>query len=227
MLIPADTIQTILFDFDYTLVDSSRGATECINAALISLGLAPVRRSAACQTIGLSLQEAFLRLVGHQYQHLAELFERRFIDHADRVMLAHTSLLAPVRSTVEQLKQAGFTLGIVSTNLSYRIEALLEREQLRPAFSAITGGEQVTRHKPDPEGLLMTIARLGGVPAQTMYVGDSLTDAETARRAGVSFTAVLSGVTPGSYFAEHPVAHMLEDLSELTDLFCGRAYSAA
>ncbi|HEY9503221.1 MAG TPA: HAD hydrolase-like protein, partial [Pyrinomonadaceae bacterium] len=53
---------TVLFDFDYTLADSSQGAIDCINFALAEMGLAPVSDEAACRTIGLSLNETFLNL---------------------------------------------------------------------------------------------------------------------------------------------------------------------
>ena len=53
----------------------------------------------------------------------------------------------------------------------------------------IVGGEDVEREKPDPAGLSAAVERLDVAPAALLYVGDSPTDAETARRAGVRFAA--------------------------------------
>ena len=75
----------------------------------------------------------------------------------------------------------------------------------------------MSRHKPDPEGLLAAIERLGGSPSGSLYVGDSVTDAETARRAGVPFAAVLNGVTPREAFKDYPAYRILDDLDELID----------
>lgn len=220
-------ISTVVFDFDYTLVDSAKGATECINVALTSLGLPAVVEELACQTIGLSLAETFLHLVGHEHAHHADLFEQRFVAHADKVMVGHTSLFGYAHHTIRRLKQANFTLGIVSTNRCYRIEAILERDGWRRAFSTIIGGEHVARPKPDPEGLLLLMARQGCTPAETLYVGDSVTDAETARRAGVMFAAVTSGVTPAWRFSEYPVACLLNNVAELATLLCEQRESSA
>ena len=89
------------------------------------------------------------------------------------------------------------------------------REGLLDAFDVIIGGEDVAKHKPDPTGLLTAIERLGSEPTSTLYVGDSVTDAQTAKRAGVPFLAILSGVTPREAFGNYPACGMLASLSDL------------
>jgi phosphoglycolate phosphatase len=210
--------QTVVFDFDYTLADSSQGVIACIDFALAKLGLLAVSEEAARQTIGLSLAEGFRELVGSQHIAQADEFARLFVKRADMVMADLTVLLDPVAATVAALQVLGLPLGIVSTKFRYRIEAILEREGLRDAFDVIVGGEDVAEHKPDPTGLLMAIERLGGVPKSTLYVGDSVTDAETARRAHVPFIAVLSGVTPREAFLDYPTYGVWESLSELAGI---------
>ena len=82
----------------------------------------------------------------------------------------------------------------------------------------IVGGEDVEREKPDPAGLSAAVERLDVAPAALLYVGDSLTDAETARRAGVRFAAVLTGTTASEAFADHAVEGLLRTLDELPGL---------
>lgn len=130
-------------------------------------------------------------------------------------MVEQTHLFESVPTAVESLNRQGVTLGIVSSKFRYRIEAILERAGLRDHFQVIVGGEDVTELKPDPTGLLGAIEKLASSPARSLYVGDSVTDAETARRATVTFIAVLSGVTPRAEFDTHPVQEILESLSEL------------
>jgi len=77
---------------------------------------------------------------------------------------------------------------------------VFRRENLLRFFQVIVGGEDVSAHKPDPQGLLAAVDRLGSRHAATLYVGDSVTDAETAKRAAVPFVAVLSGATPIEHF---------------------------
>jgi phosphoglycolate phosphatase len=64
----------------------------------------------------------------------------------------------------------------------------------------------------------MAIDRLGCAPAEAVYVGDSVVDAETARNAGTRFVAVLTGTTDRGSFLAYPVVAVLDRLSDLTDL---------
>ena len=93
---------------------------------------------------------------------------------------------------------------------------MLRRERLLDAFEVVVGGEDVSAHKPDPEGLLRAIDEVAASPDKTLYVGDSVTDAQTAERANVSFVAVLSGVTLREEFEGLAVRRFLANLGELS-----------
>ena len=205
---------TVIFDFDYTLADSSRGVVECINSALVRLGLPAVSAEEARRTIGLSLSDTFTHLTGESTVQIDE-FVRLFVERANEVMTELTLLLESVPEAVKMLKRQGFALGIVSTKFRYRIQSILCREGLLDSFDVIVGGEDVSRHKPDPEGVLLVMERLQSSPTDSVYVGDSLVDAETARRARVPFIAVLSGVTPRDAFDGYDVYQILERVSDM------------
>lgn len=213
--------RAILFDFDYTLADSSRGVVDCIEFALRELGLPPVSESDACRTIGLSLPDTLAALAGPQPAAVGAAFARLFVEQADRVMAGKTVLLSGVRETVARLRDFGLALGIVSTKYRRRIEAILRREGLLDAFATIVGGEDVSRHKPDPESLRLAMARLNVGPEETLYVGDSVTDAKAAQRAGVPFVAVLSGTTPREAFGGYDVCAVIEHFEDLTEDLTG------
>ena len=209
--------QAIIFDFDYTLADSSQGVVKCVNCALHDLGLPQAPPDAICQTIGLPLADVFTKLAGQDDAAQSQEFVRLFKKYADEVMADLTVLYPAVDPTMRLFKQQGKKLGIVSTKFRYRIECVLRRDHARDWFDVIVGGEDVASHKPDPEGLCQAITSLQCSPAQTLYVGDSVVDAETARRAGVAFVAVLSGVTSRNEFESYPVAGIVENLSELSN----------
>jgi phosphoglycolate phosphatase len=210
-------VQAILFDFDYTLADSSQGVIDCIGYALRTLGLPPVSDAAACRTIGLSLAETLTALSGPQPARTSGHFARLFVERADQVMAGKTQLFPAVPEIVGRLGEQGLSLGIVSTKYRRRIEGILERDGLLDCFEVIVGGEDVCRHKPDPESLLLALDRLGVSPGKALYVGDSVTDALAAQRAGVPFVAVLSGTTPREAFLECEVCEILETVADLAD----------
>jgi phosphoglycolate phosphatase len=207
--------QAVVFDFDYTLADSSQGAIECINFALAEMGLGQVSAEAACQTIGLSLHETFLTLGEHHEPHRCDEFHRLFVQRAEEVMSKLTVLYESVPPMVEALREGGLRLGIVSTKYRRRISEVLRREALLHGFEVVIGGEDVAQHKPHPQGLFEAIEKLGCSPASVVYVGDSIVDAELAKRAGVPLIIVLSGVTPSTHFDTYEPLAVLENVSHL------------
>jgi phosphoglycolate phosphatase len=215
-------LQAVISDFDYTLADSSRGVIACIGYALAEMGLPPVSDAEACRTIGLSLPETLRVLTGEADPQRGAAFEALFIARAEEVMTAGTVLLPATREAVTRLRDAGCRLAIVSTKYRRRIREVLAREGLTEAFDVVVGGEDVSRTKPHPEGLNRALEALGdGQPLpreRALYVGDSLTDARAAERAGLRFVAVLTGTTPRAAFAPYAPWRVLDDLCELPGL---------
>jgi phosphoglycolate phosphatase len=210
-------LQAVIFDFDYTLADSSQGAIECINFALDKMGLDHVSAEAACRTIGLSLTETFVSLAKHHEPRRGDEFHRLFVQRAEEVMANLTVLYESVPAAIETLRERGLRLGVVSTKYRRRINEVLEREGLLHEFQIVIGGEDVEQHKPHPQGLFEAIEKLECSPASVVYVGDSVVDAELAKRAGVPLIVVLSGTTPKEHFDGYEPMAMLESISELPE----------
>ncbi len=209
------TVKAIIFDFDYTLADSSPGVFECINFALGEMGLEHISAEAACRTIGLSLSETFLTLGEHHEPHRCDEFHQLFVRRADDVMVNLTTLYDSVPATVELLLQRGLRMGIVSTKYRRRINEVLIREGVMHAFEVVIGGDDVKQHKPHPQGLFEAMEKLECSPESVVYVGDSVVDAELAKRAGVPLVVVLSGVTPREHFEGYDSIAILESVSQL------------
>ena len=218
-----EKFQAVVFDFDYTLADSSRAVIECANTALRGMGLPPASDDSIRRMIGLSLPETLVRLAGEQHRNRKDEFRRLWRAKSVHVMVDWTTLLPGVEAAIEALRNRGLSLGIVSTKFHSPIQAVLEREDLLAKFDAIIGGDDVKQFKPDPEGLLLAINQLGAEAGSTLYVGDNLTDAETARRAGVPFLAVLSGVTSPDEFKGYSVLEFLENVGTLPAFLDGGA----
>lgn len=208
-------IKSVIFDFDYTLADSSQGLVECVNYSLKKMNLPLSSSPDIRRTIGLSLKETFTTLTGINNQALSVEFIRLFTERADQIMLDNIVIFDSVRPTTNVLLKNGLTLGIVSTKFRYRIEAFLRRENLKNIFKIIIGGEELAAHKPDPTGLNVAISKLKCTPENTIYVGDSVTDAQTANNANVRFIAVLTGVTPKQDFNKYSPCAIITDLRML------------
>ena len=210
-------LRTIIFDFDYTLVDSARGTIDGVNYAFEKMGLPTASDAAVRRTIGLSLPDILPALAGDAHTRCVDEFTRLFYQRADETMVALAEFYTGVSQTVKALQKLGIRLAIVSQKRRHYIQPILEKENLLEAFETIVGGGDAA-YKPDPEGLLLAVAQTDSTPANCLYVGDSVTDAETARRAGIAFVAVLSGVTPRTAFENYDVYAILEDVSGVLGL---------
>ncbi|MFX1325904.1 MAG: HAD family hydrolase [Promethearchaeota archaeon] len=208
----------IIFDFDFTLADSSKGVYECVNYALTKLNITLSMEKEINKTIGHTLEQTFLMLSGIKDKTKMKKFKSYFIERADEVMANLTNLYPRTPKVIKILKSKGFKLGIVSTKFRYRIINILARERLLNFFEVIIGGEDVQNLKPHPSGLLLAIEQLNLLPSEVIYVGDSVIDSETAFNAGTSFICVLTGVTPKKKFNGSQVKSFIKDLTELPRL---------
>lgn len=210
--------RAIIFDFDYTLGDATEGIVQSVSFALEQLGEAPASREAIRRTIGLSLADTYAALSGKHDPERARHFAALFKARADEVMVANTRLYPGVLELLRQLKAAGIRRAIVTTKFHYRIEQILDKFNAAGFMDLIVGAEDVRVEKPDPEGLLWALERLGLAKHEVLYVGDSLVDAKTAQRAGVDFAAVLTGTTTQAEFETLPHVFMGDDVRDITVL---------
>lgn len=210
--------QAIVFDFDYTLADSSTPVIACVNYALRTLGLPEAEPQAVRRLIGYDLYHTFDVLAGERAEGRADDFLRLFQEYSELVMVDGTVILENAAAALGDLSSRS-KLAILSSKGRIHIEAILRREGLLNCFHTIVGGRDVTNLKPHPEGLDKVLGALGATPEGSLYVGDSLVDAEAAQRAGVDFVAVLSGVTAAREFDGFDTLAIIENVAGLSRLF--------
>lgn len=210
--------KAVIFDFDYTLGDSTEGIIESANAALEKLGYEPAEREAIRRTIGLSLPETYQVLTGDKDLEKGEEFRKYFVKKADEIMTDNSELYPDARKILEYLKQNGVRVAVVTTKFDYRIQGILEKCEATEYVSKIVGGNNVSNPKPDPEGTLKVLKEWKLAKDEVLYVGDSLVDAKTAQSAGVSFAAVTTGTTSEEDFAPYEKVGVFANLTELMNV---------
>jgi phosphoglycolate phosphatase len=97
----------------------------------------------------------------------------------------------------------GMSQAVLSNSAGAFIRAILERLRVASRFISIVGDDDMPAPKPDPRGLLAILRKAGCEPSQAAYVGDSRTDLQTARAAGIRAIGVSWG------------AHSRKELEEL------------
>jgi phosphoglycolate phosphatase len=102
----------------------------------------------------------------------------------------HTRPYLRVKETLARLPMAK----TIATNKPGQLaRVIVDKLGLAGAFDLILGEDDVGARKPDPLIIDVTRGKLGAARARTLYVGDSLVDAETAQAAGVDLCLVTYG----------------------------------
>lgn len=187
--------KAVIFDYDFTLGDSACGIKLSCNYALEKLGFMEKTDNEIRRTIGMPLKDVFRTLTGSYDKDAAERFAALFRESADKVMTDSAVMYEDALPTLSELRRLGFKTGIVTSKFHYRIDEILRKFNAESLIDVIVGGDDVTREKPDPEGLVKAVEALGTHKREVLYVGDCFVDAKAAQSAGVDFAAVLTGTT--------------------------------
>ena len=204
-----------LFDFDYTLADSSRGIVKCFRNVLERHGYKGIEDFTIKRTIGKTLEDSFSILTGVTDASVLETYRKEYVKEADLYMTVNTILSPEVADTFLALNKQGAKIGIISTKYRYRIMELMGQKLPEGILDIVVGGEDVTAHKPSPEGLCLALEKLDVQAEDTLYIGDSIVDAETAQAGHVDFLGVLHGMTSREELEAYPHVEVVADLKAL------------
>jgi len=207
--------QVYLFDFDYTLADSSKGIVMCFRHVLERHGYNAISDQQIKHTIGKTLEDAFSVLTGVTDMDILNGYKTEYVEKAAGCMTKNTTLYPETRHVLTTLKEGGALLGIISTKFRYRIMELLEQQFPAGFIDIVVGGEDVKASKPSPEGLLYALEKLNVQKQDTLYIGDSTIDAQTAEAAAVDFVGVLHGTTTREELSVYPHLTIADDLNAL------------
>lgn len=207
------SITTLLFDWDGTLIDSAQ------------LGLVAFERSFA--DLGVTFDHETYRKVyspnWYSVYTALGLPEEKW-QQADDLWISHygEQLAQPIPGavdTIEELKRRGYRLGVVSSGTECRVVREIGELGLESFFETIICNEQMVEKKPHPEGLETALRLLGASVETTGYVGDSPEDIEMGRRAGLLTVGVRSDYPTSWKLKSHNPDIFLESLSELLSHF--------
>ena len=207
--------QAVCFDFDYTLGDSTDSIVAGFQHGLTALGWPAPDREAVRNTIGYVLEDAYTLLTGDASPENRARFRPLFLEVAMERQRRETTLFPGAEELLRGLHRRGIKQAIVSSKRGDTIQIILDRLGLLQELDLVIGSADVRRHKPDPEGLLLAMERLGASPGDTLFCGDTVLDAGAAQNAGCHFAAVLNGTTPAAAFAPFSPDHIAPDLDDL------------
>ncbi|SES71794.1 HAD-IA family hydrolase [Oceanicella actignis] len=195
----------LICDLDGTLIDSAASLCAAGNALLAELGRPPVTVETYKTFIGKGMDVQVERLLAHSGgapEAGLEACRRRFRELYDPT--AHSRAYPGAVAALRRLAAEGWRIGVCTQKPqapAWRVLRALGFDMIE----SLAGGDSVPGAlKPDPRMLAAAAAPLGDGPA--VYVGDSETDAETARAGDMPFLLFLGGYRHGPAEAMHPAA---------------------
>jgi pyrophosphatase PpaX len=202
----------VLFDLDGTLIDSIELILTSMHHAFRRHGGAAPSDAEWLEGVGIPLKTMFARYVGaNEIDTIIGFYREHQLEHHDRLV----SCYADVPATLEQLRDDGHPLAVVTSKSDWLAQRGLEHVGVAQLFDTIVGCDSCSRHKPHPEPVLTALARLGYSADEAVFIGDSVHDIEAGNAAGVTSIAALWGpFSRGQLEPAHP-DYCLERISDL------------
>ncbi|MBX3581134.1 MAG: phosphoglycolate phosphatase [Rhizobiaceae bacterium] len=210
---------TIVFDLDGTLVDTAPDLLASLNHTLQAGGAAQTDGAGFRSFVGHGGRVMIERAYQAQRQPLSSEEHDRlfalFLEHYGANIPGLSKPYPGVVEALERFRAANFRLAVCTNKTEELSNRLLQGVGLNTYFSAICGQDTFAFRKPDPRHLTETIALAGGDASSAVMIGDSRTDIDTAKAAGIPVVAVDFGYTD-RHVREFEPSRIISHFDELT-----------
>ncbi len=196
----------VMFDLDGTLIETAPEICDAVNDTLKHFGLPEVTQDQVDRWIGYGTRElliqalAFVRKLSVDAVRAFDtlpLIAAEFDRHYQRRCGTRSQLYPQVREALQQLRQQGVRLAVVTNKEGRYTQTVLAAHALVPLFDRVVSGDSLPTKKPDPAGIHSCLAQFEVRPERALFVGDSSIDVATARNAGVPVWALPYGYNMG------------------------------
>ena len=217
-----------IFDLDGTILDTLDDLAASVNHALVQNGLPPrtteevrgfvgngirnlmVRSVCAAKGMGVVEGAAVLpafspEMAAAQREDILALIDsvhKAFTEHYKNHCADKTRPYPGIPELLRRLRAEGVRLAVVSNKADYGVQELCAR-YFPGLFDFALGEREGIKRKPEPDSVFAAMRQFGVDSAQTVYVGDSDVDIQTARNAGVDCISVSWGFRSREFLLEH------------------------
>ena len=220
-------IKAVLFDLDGTLLDTLPDLHAATNAMLLDLGHSELPLESVRSYVGRGIPNLIKRAMADSL-HVSEdgtpaspeaiaSFRRHYARENGR----QVSVYPGVVKGLERLKALGLPLGIVTNKADAFIRPLLEQTGIADYFDVLVGGDLLPKVKPDPSPVVWACGRLGFLPQEVLFIGDSVNDFLSARAAGCPVFLLPYGYNEGRDVREFDADAIIGSVDEALELIGG------
>jgi phosphoglycolate phosphatase len=214
-------IDAVSFDLDGTLIDTAGEIVEAVNAALVEVGVTPRPADEVITLIGNGLRTLMMNLLARLMLEQPALADRVRVEP---VLLRVEAIYAGLAGRTAQpypgalqalvdLRAAGIKTACVTNKDGAFALRLLAATGLAPHLDVVLAGDSLPHKKPHASVLRSAAQQLGVATDRLAHVGDSCTDLDAARNAGVADWAVPYGYNGGRPVAQDGPSRLFNDLA--------------
>ncbi len=210
-----------IFDLDGTLVDTAPDFKNSINYMLNELNESEVSLEEIRNWVGYGARELIRRTVvdkniPHDEQRIEEML-KIFLLHYTHNIDDDSVLFNNVRNVLEFLKNNGIKLAVCTNKMERLSNILLEKLNVLHMFDYLVGGDSLRKSKPDPFPLLNICEKLNTEISDSIMIGDSVTDLNAGKGAGMPVVLVSYGYTDNKDIYNEADL-VINDFSQLKEL---------
>lgn len=208
-------IKAVIWDLDGTLLNTLDDLAASTNAALAQNDL-PARTTDEVRAfVGNGVYKLIERAVpeGTDERTVRRVYDA-FVAHYGAHSRDRTRPYDGVVEMLDALLERGVKLAIVSNKIDFAVREL-SRAYFGERMRCAVGDAPERRRKPAPDSVLEAMRQLGVTAEETVYVGDSDVDVQTARNAGVTCCAVSWGFRSEASLRAAGAAHIAATPREL------------
>ena len=195
---------TILFDLDGTLVDTAPDLMNAHNHVMRKFGYATKSGDEIKSLIGKGAgvmisrslwSSAKSELKKIKEKKIKEKMVKEFVDFYGKNLLIESKLINGVKEFLNWCKKENISMGVCTNKQEHLAVDLLKKIGINDFFEYVAGHNTFEYCKPDPRHLTSVIEILGGDIKKTLMIGDSETDANAAKSAGIPVILLEDGYT--------------------------------
>lgn len=213
--------KTVIFDLDGTLLNTLEDLAAATNYALAQHGMSLRTTEEVRWFVGNGIRKLIERAVPDGTpQAKQEAVYATFNEYYKLHCNDNTQAYDGVMELLDALRKAGVKTAIVSNKADYGVQELT-KQYFAEKLDAACGERSGIAKKPAPDMLFAVMQRLDAEQETTIYVGDSDTDLETARNAGVACIGACWGFRGREFLLAHGAKLLAEAPAEVLGLLEG------
>lgn len=209
-----------IFDLDGTLLNTIEDLGHAANHALATHGFATHSIASYPFFVGNGVRRLIERVLPEDARTEANI-DHLLVDFKTYYNEHNTDFTKPyngITELLEHLTSRGVAIAVASNKYQAATEKLIAHYFPTLQFVAVEGQKEGVPVKPDPSIVFEILAKAKTPKADTIYIGDSGVDMETARRACVDSVGVTWGFRPEKELVENhadSIVHSPADIEQL------------